>query len=54
MMILEGDAEAKAEKIIALLHDEQKRDDMARIGKLSKPRWGGVSRIAQLIANDLK
>jgi uncharacterized protein (TIGR03492 family) len=54
MMILEGDAEAKAEKIIGLLHDEQKLDEMARLGKLSKPRWGGVGRIAELIAAKLK
>ena len=53
MMILEGDAEAKAEKIIGLLHDEQKLDEMARLGKLSKPRWGGVDRIARLLADTL-
>lgn len=54
LLILEGGAEAKAEKILGLLHDEQKLSELARLGKLSKPRWGGVNKIAQLIADSLK
>jgi uncharacterized protein (TIGR03492 family) len=54
MMILSGSAEAKAEKILALLHDEKQLFEMAHLGKLSKPRWGGVDRIAHLIADKLK
>jgi uncharacterized protein (TIGR03492 family) len=54
MLILTGGAEAKAEKILALLHNEKQRDEMARLGKLSKPRWGGVNRIAEAVKDALK
>ncbi len=54
MLILQGNAEEKAEKILALLHDERRLFEMAHLGKLSKPRWGGVARIARLVADSLK
>jgi len=53
MLILTGDTKAKAEKIIALLHDQSKLAEMGRLGKASKPQWGGVARITKLISERL-
>ncbi len=53
MLILQGNAEEKAEKILALLHDDRRLFEMAHLGKLSKPRWGGVARIAELVKQAL-
>lgn len=54
MLVLQGSTEEKAEKVLALLHDDKRLFEMAHLGKLSKPRWGGVERIAQLVADSLK
>ena len=53
MLILQGTAEEKAERILALLHDDKLLNEMGRLGKLSKPRWGGIDRIARLAADAL-
>jgi hypothetical protein len=49
MTILDGSAEEKAQKILEILNDPRRMEEMARIGKASKPVWGGVEKIAQLI-----
>ncbi|MDD5593560.1 MAG: lipid-A-disaccharide synthase-related protein [Candidatus Margulisbacteria bacterium] len=54
LLILAGSAPEKAEKILALLHDQKKLEAMGQSGKASKPQWGGVNKIAQLVADNLK
>ncbi len=51
MAIISGSAEDKARQILDLLNDPARMEEMARIGKASKPLWGGVKRIADLIRN---
>ncbi|OGC13395.1 hypothetical protein A3D23_04505 [candidate division WOR-1 bacterium RIFCSPHIGHO2_02_FULL_53_26] len=46
MLILPGNIKQKTEKILELLHDEKRLAEMGRLGKASKPQWGGVKRIS--------
>ncbi|HVN67312.1 MAG TPA: hypothetical protein VMT55_02995, partial [Candidatus Sulfotelmatobacter sp.] len=54
MLILTGDTKAKAAQISALLHDQSTLAEMGRIGKESKPQWGGIGKIADLAVKALK
>ena len=53
MLILEGSLDAKAEQLLRLLHDQKKMAEMAALGKASKPQWGGVARITELVRKNL-
>ncbi|MBU0630288.1 MAG: lipid-A-disaccharide synthase-related protein [Candidatus Margulisbacteria bacterium] len=48
MEILSGDAAAKATAIWRILRNPAKMAEMSRIGKESKPLWGGTERIVKL------
>ena len=54
LLILTGDAKAKAAEVLCLLHDQARLDEMGWIGKASKPEWGGIKKIARLAADQLK
>ncbi|MFH1386314.1 MAG: lipid-A-disaccharide synthase-related protein [bacterium] len=49
MLIVQGNTVEKAAKIMRLLKDEKRLAVMGKIGKESKPMWGGVERIANLV-----
>lgn len=53
MAILSGNAETKAAAIWQILRDPAKMAEMARIGKESKPDWGGTERIVKLVLEKL-
>jgi uncharacterized protein (TIGR03492 family) len=53
MLILTGDTPEKAAQLLALLHDPVKLAEMGRLGKASKPQWGGVARIAELVRSTI-
>jgi uncharacterized protein (TIGR03492 family) len=53
MAILSGSAEEKAAAIWRILRDPARMAEMAKIGKESKPDWGGTERIVLLVLEKL-
>jgi uncharacterized protein (TIGR03492 family) len=49
MEIIQGSAAEKAQAIATLLHNEERLKAMAAVGTASKPHWGGVSKIVELV-----
>lgn len=49
MLIIEGTAKEKAAKVFELLNNPTRLAEMGKIGKASKPLWGGIEKIANLI-----
>ena len=49
MLIFRGRPKEIAEKALEVLHSPKHLEEMGRIGKESKPVWGGVKGIAQLV-----
>ncbi|MDP2990855.1 MAG: hypothetical protein Q8O57_09870, partial [Kiritimatiellota bacterium] len=54
MIILSGSAPEKAARIKRLLDDPLLLQEMARIGRESKPQWGGIKKIAELAADSAR
>lgn len=50
MFILKGKPKEIAGKILELLHSPKRLEEMGRLGKESKPVWGGIRRIANFSA----
>ncbi|MBN3032996.1 MAG: glycosyltransferase [Candidatus Saganbacteria bacterium] len=53
MLVLTGSTEKKAAELLALLNDRERLAEMGRLGRASKPEWGGTKNIVRLVADAL-